>query len=47
MNGQHLYNLTVTWTGNNGQGTKDWCIINRKSVTCDQSLTKHKTLENQ
>lgn len=24
MNGQHKYNLTVKWTGNNGKGTSDY-----------------------
>ena len=36
MNGQHLYHLTVTWTGNNKQGTKDYRSYERShSVTID------------
>ncbi|MEO6637305.1 MAG: OsmC family protein [Ginsengibacter sp.] len=29
MNGQHTYNLKITWTGNTGEGTKDYRSYNR------------------
>lgn len=29
MNGQHKYNLKITWTGNTGSGTKDYRSYNR------------------
>jgi len=32
MNGQHLYNLTITWTGNNRQGTKDYRSYERSHI---------------
>jgi len=39
MNGQHLYNLTVTWTGNNRQGTKDYRSYERSHiVTIDNKV---------
>lgn len=39
MNGQHLYNLTVEWTGNKGKGTSDYRSYERShTVTINNKV---------
>jgi organic hydroperoxide reductase OsmC/OhrA len=57
MNGQHLYDLTVEWTGNKGKGTSDYrsyershtvTINNKVDILCssDQAFRGDKTKHN-